>query len=1242
MADSVITQIDASEILSNDNYTPQDESLITSFNVGTLLSTSSYIEVNIYDLNNTLLYNDYNYTSYTIQNDGQAASSGEISSLIINPDSDLQDVGFDQGEYNIYYSFLNKKVGSQIEQLYISEISSDRTEVRLDSVTIDDISLTEQSNAFINERANSDYFLDFYLNFGDNNFALSNNFQLENEDPTNVSLLVKLYEPLSEEYDINSQLWIVTTIEDPLAYNVVFEEEPIIFIDSLPLKGPNFNLDIKDQINNSTNELSYTDLISTNQSSSTNQLNTLLGTKEISINVDYTDFNDFIHFSSAKTRLENFYYKMSLLEEYSSSIAIINTSITGSTSQSLAVNGSKTLYEGKISNILTNFDGYEYHLYYESGSSSWPKTSLTPPYQNATTGSTAVINWFGSTNEDIPTYGGRIESSSFYDGNNKDNLLLSIPQYLRDDTANAPYELFIDMVAQHYDNIWIYTKDVTQKFNSDNRLNYGVSKDIVADSIRDFGIKLYQNNFSNDDLFTAFLGFTSEGALFPFPNITGSLPTPTGYEYIDTFVSASNDYIPLDDVNKSLYKRIYHNLPYLLKSKGTIPGLRALITSYGIPDTILKISEFGGKDKVNTNDWDYYFNKFNYKFDTLGDTYISTLWGINDAWSGGTSNTNPSSLEFRFKTEEFPPTNLSQSICSFNQGGTSIASLSLQYTGSGLTSGSYNGSIKDPYYQYANLTFYPSSSDLTTSASIYLPFFDGDWWSVMINSGSNGYEVFAKNKIYNGNTGTSLGFQSSASITSSYDGWSGASNIYFGSGSLHSNFSGSYQEVRYYKNALSESVFNDYVMNPLSIEGNSLNASPNELIFRASLGSELNFTVTESIHPKVTGSWLTTSSFDSNVNTFNILKSSGPNSGSFSGNTEYYFLDQPAVGIKNRITDKVRLEDNVIPNGDTLSPFHSLLQQTAASSSYTPNINLLEVAFSPQNQINDDIIGQIGYFDIGEYIGDPSFRSSSLNSYPTLDKLRDDYFEKYTKNYDLFGFIRLIKYFDNSLFKMIKDFIPARTSLASGIVIKQHLLERNRVPQVQPNLNTTIAKYGKSGSIHWNEPIITQNLIISGTLKPQWNNYEEGKIVNSSGSTAGSFNTFNSIEFSPLGSNGISPNNIFSITQSWNEVYPTLSGSVTVLHDSQDEFYNGEFSGSTLVVTTQDLNRGCDQYKNVNPKGLEISGVRMYSGSGYNFESFINKNNHPTDGYISIWYQNPTDTPLPPPGPQAPGAGGSS
>ena len=95
------------------------------------------------------------------------------------------------------------------------------------------------------------------------------------------------------------------------------------------------------------------------------------------------------------------------------------------------------------------------------------------------------------------------------------------------------------MVAQYYDNVWLYTKDITQKYNADNRLDFGVSKDLVADAIRDFGLKLYQNNFSNQELYTAFLGITPKGSLFPFPEITGSLPVPTGFEFVDTLISAS-------------------------------------------------------------------------------------------------------------------------------------------------------------------------------------------------------------------------------------------------------------------------------------------------------------------------------------------------------------------------------------------------------------------------------------------------------------------------------------------------------------------------------------------------------------------------------------------------------------------------------------------------------------------------------------------------------------------------------
>ena len=1171
--------------LTTQEYTGQDTNLISTFDVNTFLSSSSYIEYFIYDLNQNLIQSDYNFSQYSVQNDGQSAGNNNLSQIIISPEETLINNGFDQGSYITYFNFLNKNIGSDIEQLYITEISADRTEIRLDSMVLSDMDIVEKTNEFVQYRETSEYFVDFYLNFGDNQLLIANNIALDSQDPNNHTILVKLYEPLPEGFDVNSTLWVVTSIEESIAYQVNFEDTPIVIQDTTSIQGPNFNLGIKDQVNNSTLDMSYVDLITTSLTSSTNQLNSLLEEREIDINIDYTNFSDFIHFSSAQTRLENFYYKASLIEEYSSSIATINSQITGSTSSSISVSGSIALYESKINNIITNFDGYDYYLYYSSGSWAWPKTTNEIPYQLASTGSAAVLNWFGSTNEyNLSLYGGIILSASLFDNTNKDNLLFSIPEYLREDSANQPYELFIDMVAQHFDNIWIYYKDVTNKYTADNRLEAGISKDIVADAIRDFGIKLYQNNFSNDNLFTAFLGLTPDGALFPFPNITSSLPTPSGYEYVNTFISASNDYIPLDDVNKSLYKRIYHNLPYLLKSKGTIPGLRALITSYGIPDTILRISEFGGKDKVNSNDWDYWQEEFNYSYYSPGNNFITIPFTASSAWNAVSNK--PSNIEFRFKTNGLPKTNIpySQSLIQTN----GHFDLTLTYTGSGYTSGSYSGSIPDPYNEYATLTFYPIAGSYNQTCSVYLPFFNGDWWSVMINktrtiNTTGSFSLYAANKIYEGgNNGTQIGFFASSSKSPiSTLSWTSASFAYFGrtsiiNGITYNSFSGSFQDIRYYKTSLSENTFKDYVMNPYSIEGNTLNSSPNELIFRLPLGGEL-YTGSNSVHPKVTGSWVVTSSFPTNSSC------SFAATPTFLPNTEYFFYDQPVVGIQNSVSDKIRLEDNVLPSGDTLSAFRYISQNTEASSSYTANTNLLEVAFSPQDEINDDISSQIGYFNIGDYIGDPAFRSSRLTSYPDLDVLRDDYFEKYTKNYDLSDFIRLIKFFDNSLFKMIKDFVPARTSLASGIVIKQHYLERNRYPEPQTS---------------W------EDLDLEGTVQPQWNDYNPGTVENFGGGTGGSFEMYNYIA---------------NTSQSWNETFTTPSGSVTVVHSSQDEFYNGEFSGSLIVVTTQSLAQAYPlnlQEFDYTPIVYSNASYGLNNSSSFTQEQFLNSNTVPQQGEI--------------------------
>jgi len=300
----------------------------------------------------------------------------------------------------------------------------------------------------------------------------------------------------------------------------------------------------------------------------------------------------------------------------------------------------------------------------------------------------------------------------------KINLLYSIPEFLREDESNLPYETFIEMIGQYFDNLFLYTEQITSKYNADNRLDFGISKDLVADTLRSFGLNIYENNFTTEDLYTALTGLTPSGSIIPLPSITTTYPvTGSGIEYIQTIISASNEIVTLDDLNKSIYKRLYHNLPLLVKKKGTVAGLQLLINNFGIPDTILRINEFGGKDK-SISTWDQWQQQYDYCYDTKAVGFVSSSFVLNPAWNA--TNNRPSAVEFRFNTPGIPTSSYySQSLWSTNNG----AVVTLRYTGSGLTSGSYSGSVVEPYYQYGLLEFYPSSSNLNTTASIYLPFF---------------------------------------------------------------------------------------------------------------------------------------------------------------------------------------------------------------------------------------------------------------------------------------------------------------------------------------------------------------------------------------------------------------------------------------------------------------------------------------------------------------------------------------
>jgi hypothetical protein len=1115
------------------DYSTQDNNLIVNFTIEpTFNPLQNYVAYFVYDLNNDVLFsNEIDFRGYSIIN-GQ---------VFLNPEGDVEGAGFDEGEYNVVYNFLNNELSSSFSQkLYIDQISPDRTEIRLNTTQISNVDLINGATSLISQiQSNPGVYFDFFLNFGDNQLVIANNMLLDTSNSEDPTVLVKLYEPLPINFTLKDECWVVTEVANTVAYNINITQIFELADENIYLKGPNLNLNVKDQINNSTAYIDYSTLSSSSYATGSNnlqyQINSILAERGVEINVDYSDYNNFIYFSSAETRLENFYYKLQLIEEYTYSASYSNNSPNSYSATS------SNIWQAKINEIITTFDGYDYFLYYNSGSGAWPKTNSTYPYTNASTANPGVGYNFFVTQSAIA-----IE----FDENNNNALINAIPSYLREDEANAQYELFIEMLGEMFDNIWIYYQDVTNKFNADNRLNYGVSKDLVADILRDLGLKIYQNGFSSTDLYQAFLGVTPDGNTFPFPYITGSYPTPSGYEYIDTKISASNEIIPLQDVEYSTYKRLYHNLPFLLKKKGTTTGLQNLVTVYGIPSTILRVAEFGGKDKDESNDWDYYKQRYNYALGTGNNPSVFTDWNLNGSWNS--TDDVPNTLQFRFKLPSSGSSGAvnyavaNPDVVLWSLGDNPNVAVVLEYTGSGFTSGPYSGSSVNPYYQYANLKF--TADGMTSSTSVYLPFFNGDWWSVMVSrTGSDYFTLYAANNIYNGDDGSTIGFFAESSYTDLGSGVNWAQpgvNSYFGAngdsiilgGTSYSTVSGSYQEIRYYTVGLSSSAFIDWTMNPDSIEGNFLNSSPDQLAFRASLGGEL-FTGSVSIHPKVTGSWITTSSFASDSN---FTLGSGI---TFIPNVETIYLDQPAAGIKNIVSNKIQIVDMNLPSGNTLSQYRSIQQQ--GTGSYTENLAYTEIAFSPQNEINDDIMGQLGFFNMGEFIGDPRQRFNQDTSYPNLDALRNAYFEKYVNNYDLNDYIRLIKFFDNSLFKMIKDFTPARSSLASGVVVKQTLLERNKYPQ--PEVTQSIYDY--SGSID---------------------------IAFISGGAGGSVNNLNGLNTNPY-----YVDNVYGVTQSWEETFVIPSGVVTQTHDSQDEFYNGEFRGSNFIVEDGELNTECDPYKKV-------------------------------------------------------------
>ena len=569
MAKVTYTLLDGeySSIPDNENYSASDINLIENYQVNkSFRSDRHYIETHFYSLNNSRLFSLYDYK---LPGEVKIDGDGKVTSLTLNPEQLSLDNGFTAIDHQIVYHFLNDLYTNTDakEPLFIENISQDRKELLLYTEQIDVSTLINKTEQLKENLKSKAYFEEYWLNLGENDLYIVTNVDIyELEDKFAVA--IKLYEPLPKRFNVKHEAQLVEKISDSIVVEIKVEVEQEK-ITGPRLRGANFNIELETNNPAPTEYLSYDELFSYSNANSNREVYSYIKEQSIEINIDYSDYENFIHFSSAVERLKNFKYKVELLETYDSSKNQIQTSANNS--------GSISYFDNLINGVVENFDHYEKDLYFNSSSFSWPKSTTTKPH----------INLHSTSSESLSWYANQLQSASNYDTSNYDVLTNTLPSYIAEDTNNTNAIIFVSMIGQHFDNLWIYTKAITDKYDNDNRLEVGVSKDIVREVLTSFGTKIHNSVEGSKDLFKYLIADTYDSG--------------SSEEVVNTFtqvpnVPADTQPIPRTDYEGELYKRIYHNLPFLLKTKGTERGLRALINCFGIPSDFLTVKQYGGAD----------------------------------------------------------------------------------------------------------------------------------------------------------------------------------------------------------------------------------------------------------------------------------------------------------------------------------------------------------------------------------------------------------------------------------------------------------------------------------------------------------------------------------------------------------------------------------------------------------------------------------------------------------------------
>ena len=1033
-----------------------------------------YIELHIFNYNNERVYTEENFTDFSFPSEN---ANTNVNELEIDPEQILKSRGFISGEFRLKFNVLKNRIFNTPQLPFkIKTISTDRREISSIAMDVTNNTLEPAVNNFISTIQSSPYFTEYGLNFGNDLILPAINIKLD-KDPSKNELLFRLLTPLPIGLQTNNFFKVVEEITDPIIVDVDLGTTIIEDL-GIPLSEPNFQIDIRQNSSVPSGFKSYNDLLNYNITSSFEQLLSKLEDDSLDVNIDYTfirpvnsssleetyHFENFVHFGNATNRLKNFKEKIKLIESYDTEIGQIKNIPAGSTTPTALSNINRV--NSKKENLIKNFDGYEHFLYFTSGTYAWPKQNSTQPFSLFPVSSSEVINWLGNENSYFGNYGGQLFSASLFDRQNPYSLNKVLPAHITDNISNASYVKFIDMVGQHFDNIWTHIKSITSIYDS-NHVR-GVSKDLAYYQLKGLGIEAF-DQFENTNLIEYILGVPSGSQNYAAANISSS-----GFPF-ENVVTASNDpSIPKGDIAKEIWKRLYHNAPYLLKTKGTERGIRGLMSCYGIPSSILNIKEYGGSTTVTgpLKDISYadHYKTFTYQKSGLalkGNSgtngfFIKTNWSssLTDALSSSAKT-----VEFRIKPTR-RESNDNYLLFALRGDATAQNLKNPQlvlntYTGNDLFE--TNDASK-----YAKLDLLIGGTVVASTDNF--PAYNGEFWNIFIGTdfvregidhtgaSSIRFGAYQANFLKNIFKFTATYNEQSASdrqLTFG-DPYNGGDNLggsryaYFGGGADFSNleYEGSLQEIKFHYHEsssitmLSDATLKKHALEPFMYAGNHPSSSFNEVVLRLPLGSN-DLEDSSSFHPNDSLNYLgNEESITGSIQ--DTFISSSITSQEWVEVVENHYLPTPdTVGI-SMTSEKVRIDEGTIDD-NILSIVEK--KETSTLDRQPQDFEDLGIFFSPTNEINEDIIYTLGSFRLDDHIGDPLPSAQSSSTYNDLKDIKKLYFQKVKNRYNYWAYIKQIQYIDHTLFKIIEQFVPFKANTKTGLLIEPHYLERSKIPR---------------------------------------------------------------------------------------------------------------------------------------------------------------------------------------------------